>query len=72
MDRRQVHHVESHVRDAGSAAAAVANVPCTGLPSSSQPPVERGNISYHAPKRASGRSTQIPNCSPRVTSSRSG
>ena len=56
----------------GSAAVAVAKVPCTGFPSASQPPVERGNISYHEPKRASGRSTQTPNCSPRVTSSRSG
>ena len=53
-------------------AAAVVKVPCTGLPSASQPPVERGNISYHALKRASGRSTQTPHCSPRVTMSRSG
>ena len=59
-------------RCAEAAAAAVAKVPCTGLPSASQPPVERGNISYHEPKRASGRSTQTPNCSPRVTSSRNG
>ena len=56
----------------GRSAAAVAKVPCTALPSASQPPVERGNISYHEPKRASGRSTQTPNCSPRVTISRSG
>ena len=56
----------------GSASAAVANVPCTGLPLASQPPVDRGNISYHELNRASGRSTQTPYCSPRVTSSRSG
>ena len=37
----------------GSALAAVANVPCTGLPFLSQPPVDRGNISYQALKRAS-------------------
>ena len=55
-------------RCAEGRAAAVAKVPCTGLPSASQPPVERGNISYHEPKRASGRSTQTPYCSPRVTS----
>ncbi|CNN61504.1 Uncharacterised protein [Mycobacterium tuberculosis] len=55
-----------------SAAAAVLNVPWTGLPSASQPPVERGNISYHALKRAAGRSTQMWHCSPRVTMSRSG
>ena len=56
----------------GSALAAVANVPCTGLPFLSQPPVDRGNISYQALKRASGRSTHTPCCSPRVIRSRSG
>ena len=35
----------------GSVLLAVANVPCTGLPSPSQPPVERGKISYHALNR---------------------
>ena len=44
----------------------------TGLPLASQPPVDRGNISYHALNRANGRSTQTPYCSPRVTNSRSG
>src|ERR1700751_3286989 len=56
----------------GSSAAAVPKVPCTGLPSAPHPPVERGNISYHEPKRASGRSTQIPNCPPLETISRNG
>ena len=56
----------------GSALLAVAKVPCTGLPLPSVPPVDRGNISYHALNRASGRSTHTPYCSPRVTSSRSG
>ena len=72
VDRRQVDHVEAHLRDARQAAAAVAKVPCTGLTLASQPPVERGNSSYQDPKLASGRSTQTPYCSPRVTSSRSG
>ena len=56
----------------GSAFAAVANVPCTGLPFLSTPPVDRGKISYQALKRAAGRSTQTPYCSPRVIWSRSG
>ena len=56
----------------GSALVAVAKVPCTGLPLASHPPVDRGNISYHELNRASGRSTQTPYCSPRVTNSRSG
>ena len=59
-------------RCAAGALAAVAKVPCTGLPLASQPPVDRGNSSYQEPKRASGRSTHTPYCSPRVTSSRSG
>ena len=73
MDRRQVHHVEAHRARPGAAPSlAVAKVPCTGLPSASHPPVDRGNISYHELNRASGRSTHTPYCSPRVTSSRSG
>ena len=32
VDRRQVDHVEAHRAMRGSALAAVANVPCTGLP----------------------------------------
>ncbi len=56
----------------GSALVAVANVPWTGLPFLSQPPVDLGNISYHALNRASGRSTHTPCCSPRVINSRSG
>ena len=56
----------------GSALVAVANVPWTGLPLLSQPPVDRGKNSYHEPNRASGRSTHTPYCSPRVSTSRSG
>ena len=56
----------------GNAFAAVAKVPCLGLPFVSHPPVDRGNISYQALKHASRRSTQTPYCSPRVINSRSG
>src|SRR5690606_21538112 len=56
----------------GSSAAAVAKVPCTGLPSASRPPVERGKNSYQEPKSARVRSTSTWWAGPRVTSSRSG
>ncbi len=46
----------------GKSLAAVANVPCTGRPELSQPPVDRGNISYQEANRAAGRSTHTPNC----------
>ena len=55
-----------------SSRVAVANVPCTGRPSASQPPVERGKNSYQAPARASERSTWTWWVSPSVTSSRTG
>ena len=55
-----------------SSRVAVANVPCTGRPSSSQPPVERGKNSYQAPASASERSTWTWWVSPSVTSSRTG
>ncbi len=56
----------------GSSAAAVAKVPCRGVPSSFQPPVERGKNSYQEPNSARSRSTTAVYAFPRVTSSRRG
>ncbi len=43
----------------GRSAAAVAKVPCRGVPSSFQPPVERGKNSYHEPNSARRRSAIV-------------
>ena len=55
-----------------SSLAAVTKLPCTGWPVSSRPPVDRGNISYHAENSAFGRSTQTWCGLPFVTNSRTG
>ena len=56
----------------GSALVAVANVPCTGCPVRPTRRWTGGTTRTSELNRASGRSTQTPYCSPRVTSSRSG
>ena len=56
VDGRQVHHVETHSGDAWQVVYGGQKVPCTGLPSVSQPPVDRGKNSYHEPYRARRRS----------------
>ncbi len=55
-----------------SSRLAVAKVPCTGLPSASQPPVERGKNSYQELNSAWGRSTHTLCDVPLVIRSRSG
>ena len=72
MDRRQVHHVEAHLGDARQRLRRGGERAVHRLALLVHPPVDRGNISYHALKRAAGRSTQTPYCSPRVIRSRNG
>ena len=54
VDRRQVEDVEAHRRDVGQPRRRLAE---RGAARRDPVPAERGNISYHAPKRARSRST---------------
>ena len=73
VDRRQVHDVETHLRDArqrlGRRSRRCRARGCPWCPSHRW---TGGTSRTTTPNRASGRSTHTPYCSPRVTSSRSG